>query len=291
MKMKVNIVVSVSERVGPPWHSGCMECSPSRLPRPVALLHPAARATWRQVVRSSGAMRGLIAAVVATALASGCGIYGVRLRPPPEAAPPTAPSVADLSVSLGEVEAYVNGERAPLDPDALAAIDARFLDATRRGGAFTTALPRGSTTDLVCDVTTRVHSAPMTFARSTYLFLIAPLALVTPGFPHPWDYRVTRTVKLRGDVNGTSIPLPEGQLAYDERVWGATYWGGLEADPLRTAEGEYLATAVRDVVESSRPTFEHFAAAVRAGDVEDAWVASLDAQRQAPEAITTPAAP
>src|SRR5689334_17456646 len=272
MKMKVNIVVSVSERVGPPWHSGCMECSPSRLPRPVALLHPAARATWRQVVRSSGAMRGLIAAVVATALASGCGIYGVRLRPPPEAAPPTAPSVADLSVSLGEVEAYVNGERAPLDPDALAAIDARFLDATRRGGAFTTALPRGSTTDLVCDVTTRVHSAPMTFARSTYLFLIAPLALVTPGFPHPWDYRVEREVRVWGRVSGTSIPLRRERVVYDERIWGASYWGGFAADPLRPGEGEYIYATLARATAAEPALFQSFAAAARAGDLESAWL-------------------
>jgi hypothetical protein len=152
-------------------------------------------------------------------------------------------------------------------------------------GLFRQVLPRGSRADVAVDTVREFHSAPMTGGRTAYLLAVAPLAMLVPGFPHPWDYRVTRTVKLRGDVNGTSIPLPERQLAYDARVWGATYWGGLDADPLRTGEGEYLATAVRDVVEASRPTFEQFAAAVRAGDVEDAWVASLAAQR----AVTTPA--
>src|SRR5689334_5289963 len=231
-----------------------------------------------------------VAAIVLVLGIAGCGVYSVRLDPPPRDADRAATPL-DLSVALGEVRSFGNGRQETVDPQTLAAIDAEFMRAMTASGLFRQVLPRGSNADVSVDTVRELHAAPMTGTRSAYLFAVAPLAILVPGFPHPWDYRITRTVKLRGDVNGTSIPLPEGQLAYDERVWGATYWGGLEADPLRTAEGEYLATAVRDVVESSRPTFEHFAAAVRAGDVEDAWVASLDAQRQAPEAITTPAAP
>ena len=217
-------------------------------------------------------MRSLVAGVVVTVLASGCGVYGVRLRPPPEAVRPTSPPVGDLSVSLGEVEAYVNGERTPLDPGALADIDARFLDAARRGGAFATVLPRGSTTDLVCDVTTRVHSAPMTFARSTYLFLVAPLAFVTPGFPHPWDYRVEREVRVWGRVDGASIPLRRERLVYDESIWGASYWGGFGADPLRPGEGDYIYAALARATAAEPALFQSFAAAARAGDLESAWL-------------------
>ena len=231
-----------------------------------------------------------IAAVVAVLAVAGCGVYSVHLEPPPHE-DARAATPLDLSVALGDVQSFANGRAEPVDPDTLAAIDVDFMRAIGAARIFRQVLPRGSRADVSVDTVRELHAAPMTGGRTAYLLAVAPLAMLVPGFPHPWDYRVTRTVKLRGDVNGTSIPLPEHQLAYDERVWGATYWGGLEADPLRTAEGEYLATAVRDVVESSRPTFEHFAAAVRAGDVEDAWIASLDAQHPAPEAITTPATP
>jgi hypothetical protein len=238
----------------------------------VALAHRPACATRGHLVRSTRGMRGLVAGVVVTVLASGCGVYGVRLRPPPEAVRPTSPPVGELSVSLGEVEAYVNGERTPLDPGALADIDARFLDAARHGGAFATVLPRGSTTDLVCDVTTRVHSAPMTFARSTYLFLVAPLAFVTPGFPHPWDYRVEREVRVWGRVSGTSIPLRRERVVYDERIWGASYWGGFGADPLRPGEGDYIYAALARATAAEPALFESFATAARAGDLEGAWL-------------------
>ena len=214
----------------------------------------------------------IVGVVLAAMLASGCGVYGVRLRPRPDEVVPTAPAATELTVSLGEVEAYVNGERAALDPDALADIDARFLDAARRGGTFARVLPRGSTTDLVCDVTTRVYSAPMTFARSTYLFLVAPLAFVTPGFPHPWDYRVEREVRIWGHVDGASIPLRRERVVYDERIWGASYWGGFGADPLRPGEGDYIYAALARATAAEPALFQSFAAAARARDVESAWL-------------------
>jgi len=228
-------------------------------------------------------MRAAVAVVLSVAL-TGCGVYSVHLDPPPRHGDRAAAPL-DLSVALGDVQSFANGRPEAVDPESLSAIDVDFMRAIGACGLFRQVLPRGSRADVSVDTVRELHAAPMTGGRTAYLLAVAPLAMLVPGFPHPWDYRVTRIVKLRGDVNGTSIPLPEHQLAYDERVWGATYWGGLDADPLRAAEGAYLTTAVRDVIESSRPTFEHFAVAVRAGDVEDAWVASLDAQRP----VTTPA--
>jgi len=223
------------------------------------------------------AMRSVVALALALTVA-GCGVYSVRLDPPP-AAGERAASPLDLSVALGEVRSFANGRQDTLDPATLSSIDIDFVRAMSGSGVFRQVLPRGSRADVYVDAVRELHAAPMTGGRTAYLLAVAPLAMLVPGFPHPWDYRVTRTVKLRGDVDGTSIPLPETQLAYDERIWGANYWGGLRADPLRTAEGEYLATAVRDVVTSARPKLERYAAAVRAGNVEDAWVASLDADR------------
>ena len=148
-------------------------------------------------------------------------------------------------------------------------------------GLFRTVLPRGGRSDLYIDIVRELHAVPMTAGRTAYLIAVAPLAMGVPGFPHPWDYRVTRRVELRGEVNGTSIPLAHQELAYEERVWGATYWGGLAAEPLRAAEGDYVVGGVRDVIESRRPVFERFAAAARAGDVEQAWLTSVEAGQTA----------
>jgi hypothetical protein len=217
-------------------------------------------------------MRWLAVGIVVSLVASGCGVYGVRLRPSPDEVLPARPPALDLSVSLGEVEAYANGERIVLDSGALAEIDARFVRAVRDAGLFGAVLPRGSSTDLVCDVTSRLHSAPTTVARSVYLLLVAPIALLTPGFPHPWDYRIEREIRVWGRVAGASIPLRRERLTYDERVWGASYWGGFAADPLARGEGEYLHAALARAVAEEPSLFQSFAAAARAGDLEGAWL-------------------
>jgi hypothetical protein len=212
---------------------------------------------------------------------AGCGVYSVRLDPPPEWPATRTERPLDLTVSLGEVRSEANGRVEPLDAETLAAIDADFVRAARGSGLFRDALPRGASTDLYVETLRALHAAPMTFGRTAHLMLAGPLAILLPGFPHPWDYRLTRTVRLRGDVRGTSIPLPQHELTYDERIWGANYWGGLRADPLREAEGEYLAAEVEKIVASSYPLFRRFEAAARAGDVEDAWLASVQAGQAA----------
>ena len=78
------------------------------------------------------------------------------------------------------------------------------------------------------------------------------------------------------DVNAAPTTAARGvyfrELAYDERVWGANYWGGLAADPLREREGEYLVAAVARTVDADPGLFTRFADAARAGDVEAAWL-------------------
>jgi len=226
-------------------------------------------------------MRVLVALALAPVLA-GCGVYSIRLDPPPDRVAAGRPSrPLDLTVSLGEVRTYVDGRRVGVDESTIAAIDADFVRAANASGLFRSAvlrsIPRSSRSDLYVDARRELHAAPITPARSAYLMLAGPLTFLAPGFPYPWDYRVTRTVKLRGEVDGASIPLPEREVTYDERVWGANYWGGLSADPLREAEGEYLVAAVAKVIEADYPLFEHFAAAARAGDVEAAWLLSEQA--------------
>jgi hypothetical protein len=224
---------------------------------------------------------GIAASLVMT---WGCGVYGVRFEPTPNDVLPADRTPIDLSVSLGEVEAYANGERIVLDPSALAEVDARFVRAAREAGMFPVVLPRGSTTDLVCDVTSRLHAAPTSVARGAYLFFVAPLAVLTPGFPHPWDYRVEREVRIWGKVAGASIPLRRERVVYDERVWGASYWGGFAADPLIHEEGEYLHAALARAVAQEPSIFRSFAAAARAGDLENAWLLGERA-RAAPSAF------
>jgi hypothetical protein len=217
------------------------------------------------------------AAVAVALMAAGCGVYSVRLDPPPRVTRPGAP--LDLTVALGDVRSLANGRPEQIDSATAAAMDAEFVSAMRAAGLFRDVVSRGARADLYVDTVRELHAAPMTPGRTAYLIAVAPLAMLVPGFPHPFDYRVTRTVELRGDVNGTLIPLAKHDLAYDERVWGATYWGGLAAEPLRASEGSYLVAGVADVVESSRAAYERFAGAARTGDVEQAWLASVEASQ------------
>ena len=79
-------------------------------------------------------------------------------------------------------------------------------------------------------------------------------------------------MRVWGRVAGASIPLRRERLSYDERVWGASYWGGFTAEPLREAEGEYLHAALARAVAEDPSLFRSLAAAARAGDVEGAWL-------------------
>src|SRR5207237_8177674 len=153
-----------------------------------------------------------VAMVVLVLALGGCGVYSVRLDPPPPDGARAATPL-DLSVALGDVQSFANGRPEAVDPDTLSAIDVDFMRAIGASGLFREVLPRGSRADVSVDTVRELHAAPMTGGRTAYLLAVAPLAMLVPGFPHPWDYHVTRTVKLRGDVEGTSIPLPERQLA------------------------------------------------------------------------------
>jgi hypothetical protein len=215
-----------------------------------------------------------VAALVLGLGVAACGVYGVRVEPPPPRAPVARP--LDLSVSLGDVRSYVDGLPVGLEAAALAEIDGDFVRAAEASGLFRRVEPRGTPTDLRVDTVRSLHDPPPTVGRAAYLILVAPLAFGLPGFPHPWDYHVTRTVRLRGDVDGTAIPLPEREIAYDERVWGANWWGGRAVDPLRWDEGAWIAGTVAGVVNDARAVFDRFEAAARAGDVEEAWLASVE---------------
>ncbi len=215
-------------------------------------------------------------------LLAGCGVYAVHVDPPPHGVPLPARPV-DASISLGAVETIVDGRPVPTGDATIRALDAEFVRAATRSGLFRNVVPAGSPADLRCDVRRELHSAPATPGRALYLALAGPLPFVAPGFPHPWDYRVTRVVRLRGDVDGNDIPLLARRTAYDERIWSAMYWGGLDADPLRAREADYVVAALGDTVTTSRPVLDDFAAAARAHDVEGAWLVGLRASRdQAP---------
>ena len=209
---------------------------------------------------------------LALALLAGCGVYSVRLDPPPERLAARPPSALDVTVSLGEIRSYVDGRPVALDESTVAAIDADFVRAATASGLFRAVVPMRATSDVYVDARRELHAAPMTPARSAYFVLAGPLTVLVPGFPHPWDYRISRTVRLRGEVRGTSIPLPGREVTYEERIWGANYWGGLRADPLRESEGEYLVAAVARAIDADYALFERFATAARAGDVEAAWL-------------------
>jgi hypothetical protein len=215
-------------------------------------------------------MRSIAAVVVALAVA-GCGVYSVHLDPAPRNADrPGSP--LDLTVALGDVQSFANGRAEAVDPDTLAAIDVDFMHALGAARIFRQVLPRGSRADVSVDTVRELHAAPMTGGRTAYLLAVAPLAMLVPGFPHPWDYRVEREVRVWGRVSGTSIPLRRERVVYDERIWGASYWGGFAADPLRPGEGEYIYATLARATAAEPALFQSFAAAARAGDLESAWL-------------------
>lgn len=222
-------------------------------------------------------MRRLGTVVLLAAVLAGCGVYSVRRTPSLPPVPARAEAPLDLAVALGDVRSTANGRPEPVDPATLAAIDADFVRAATASGLFREVRPHGSAADVHVDTVRELHALPLTPGRAAYLTLAGPLVFLAPGFPHPWDYRITRTVRLRGDVGGASIPLPEREVAYDERVWGANYWGGLAADPRRHAEGEEIVHALHELVDDSGPLLRRFEAAAREGDVEDAWLVGVQA--------------
>jgi hypothetical protein len=199
---------------------------------------------------------------------------------PPSARRPAVP--LGLSVSLGEVRTLVDGHRVALTDAELRAIDADFIQAARASGLFRDVRPQGSRTELTVDTVRQLYTPPLGIARTAYLVFTGPLPLLAPGFPYPWDYRIGREVRLHGDVKGTTFHLADRSATYDQRVWGATYWGGRSIDPLRQSEGRYLVALVAEALADGRNLFDGFESAVRAGDVEAAWLLSVQAAATAP---------
>ncbi len=72
--------------------------------------------------------------------------------------------------------------------------------------------------------------------------------------------------------------VPSAPSTFDQRVWGSTYWGGRTSDPLREREGEYVVALVNEALDSRHDLFTAFSDAVRTGDVESAYLLSLQAQ-------------
>jgi len=225
-------------------------------------------------------MAGVIALAAA---AMGCGVYSVRMDP----APAVIPAPLDLSISLGDVRTVVDGRAVETDVETLAAIDADFVAAARESGRFRQVLPRGSATDLVVDLERTQNAPPLSTARAAYLVLAGPI-VAAPGVPYPWDYRIGRRVVLRGLLDGTSYELAERAASWDQRVWGSTYWGG-RIDPLREREGEYVVALTNLALAARQDLFDGFANAVRTGDVESAYLLSVQAKarRDAPMPAAT----
>ena len=160
-------------------------------------------------------------------LLAGCGVYAVRLDPPPERLPVAAP--LDATVSLGAVRTLVDGVAMPGDAAAEAALDEEFVRAASAASLVQAALPRGSHTDLYLDVTRHLHQ--VTGVRDVlYGLLAGPLPFVVPGFPYPRRYRVGRDVVLRGEVAGASMPLCTHEQRYEQQVWGRAI-GARESEP------------------------------------------------------------
>jgi hypothetical protein len=218
--------------------------------------------------------RARTAGVIAlAATATGCGVYSVRMDP----APTIRPVPLDLSVSLGDVRTVVDGRAVEVDRETLAAIDADFVAAARASGRFRQVLSRGSATDLVVDLDRTQNVPPLGTARAAYLVLAGPL-VAAPGVPYPWDYRIGRRVVVRGVLDGTSYELAERSGSWDQRVWGSTYWGGRGVDPLREQEGEYVVGLTNLALAARQDLFDGFANAVRTGDVESAYLLSVQAK-------------
>jgi hypothetical protein len=217
-------------------------------------------------------------AIALTIFTIGCGVYSVRMDPPPA----VRPAPLDLSVSLGDVRTVVDGRAVETDAETLAAIDADFVEAAQTSGLFRRVLPRGSgATDLVVDLDRTQNMFPLGTARTAYLVLAGPLPLIAPGIPFPWDYHIGRRVVVRGILDGTSYQLAERSGGYDQRVWGSTFWGGRRIDPLRQREGEYVVALTNEALAVRQDIFDGFARAVRVGDVESAYLLSVQAQASA----------
>jgi hypothetical protein len=218
---------------------------------------------------------GALALVAATA---GCGVYAVRMDLPPA----VRPAPLDVSISLGQIRTVIDGRAVETDAATLAAIDADYVRVATASGLFRRVVPRGSEpTDLVVDLDRMQNTPPLGTARTAYLVLAGPLLLVAPGVPFPWDYRIGRRVVVQGMLDGTSFQLAERSASYDERVWGSTYWGGRRVDPLRQREGESIAALTNEVLAARQDLFEAFARAAHTGDVESAYLLSVQAQASA----------
>lgn len=222
--------------------------------------------------------------VVGMALLAGCGIYDLRFDPPPPAAG-TARAPLDASLSLGEARYWAHGRAVALDAEDLAEIDADFVRAAREAAVVRSVLPHGSATDLYLDVTRRLWMAAPGSARDqAYQVLTLPLAVVVPGFPYPWRFRVRRTFALRARVADETLPLHEWVVDYGATLWGKSYWAPfIWTEPLRTGEAEYLVHALRETVEAERAAFARLAAALAANDPGSARraVRRLEAPRPA----------
>jgi hypothetical protein len=221
----------------------------------------------------------LAPSVIALAIVTGCGVYSVRMDPPPHVRP-GAPF--DLSVGLGEVRTVVDGRVVETTPEMLAALDADFVEAARASNLFREVVPRGGgPADVLVDVDRTQTTPPAGIGRTAYLVFAGPLPLVAPGVPFPWDYRIGRHVAVRGLLEGTSFELAERSATYDQRVWGSTYWGGRSVDPLRESEGEYVLALVSEALAARRDAFDAFASAVHTGDVESAHLLSVQSRATA----------
>lgn len=216
------------------------------------------------------------ARVIALAAATaGCGVYSVRMDPPTI----VRSTPLGLSVSLGNVRTVVDGQAVETDAATIAAIDADFVEAAQASGLFRRVVPRGGgAADLVVDLDRTQSTRPLGPGRTAYLVLGGPLLFVAPGVPVPWDYRIGRRIVVSGLLDGTSFQLAERSASYDQRVWGATYWGGRLVEPLREREGEYIVALTSEVLAGRQDLFDGFAHAVRSGDVESAHLLSVQAQ-------------
>ena len=221
--------------------------------------------------------RALAGAIALAAATAGCGVYSVRMEPPP--AVRSAP--LDLSISLGEVRTVVDGRAVETDAATIAAIDADFIRAAKASGLFQRVEPRGTgATDLVVDLERTQTAPPLGTGRAAYLVLGGPLVLA-PGVPFPWDYRVGRRVVVNGVLDGSTFQLAERSGSWDQRVWGATFWSGRHVDPLREQEGEYIVALAAEALAEHHELFDGFAQAVRTDDVESAHLLSVQAQASA----------
>jgi hypothetical protein len=209
--------------------------------------------------------------VVGMALLAGCGIYDLRFDPPPPAAG-TARAPLDASLSLGEARYWAHGRAVALDAEDLAEIDADFVRAAREAAVVRSVLPHGSATDLYLDVTRRLWMAAPGSARDqAYQVLTLPLAVVVPGFPYPWRFRVRRTFALRARVADETLPLHEWVVDYGATLWGKSYWAPfIWTEPLRAGESEYLVRTLHEALEEDRPIFERVVAAMKRKDPEAA---------------------